>query len=130
MMSAKLSPIATLMMGLIFTSNQRSLSAEKCPLCPLVKLSDPRYLLTNNASARIDVQASWKIPTSQVEFSSDIKRTYSSPVSNHSVGLKSDLDVMQSKVGRFRGHLQPLGRLIDFDTLIWPPFDALNWPPY
>jgi hypothetical protein len=28
-------------------------------------------------------------------------------------GLKSDLDVMQSKVGRFRGHMQPLGRLIN-----------------
>ena len=28
-------------------------------------------------------------------------------------GLKSDLDVMLSKVGRFRGHMQPLGRLIN-----------------
>ena len=28
-------------------------------------------------------------------------------------GLKSDLDVMQSKVGWFRGHMQPLGRLIN-----------------
>ncbi len=41
MMSAKLGAIATLMMGLIFTSNQGSLSAEKCQLCPLVKFSDP-----------------------------------------------------------------------------------------
>jgi len=28
-------------------------------------------------------------------------------------GLKLDLDVMQSKAGRFRGHMQPLGRLIN-----------------
>ena len=28
-------------------------------------------------------------------------------------GLKPDLDVMQSKAGRFRGHMQPLGRLIN-----------------
>jgi hypothetical protein len=28
-------------------------------------------------------------------------------------GLKLDLGVMQSKVGRFRGHVQPLGRLIN-----------------
>lgn len=28
-------------------------------------------------------------------------------------GLKPDLDVMQSKAGRFRGHLQPPGRSIN-----------------
>jgi len=42
MMSAKLGAIATLMMGLIFTSNQGSFSAEKRQLCPFVKFPDPR----------------------------------------------------------------------------------------
>jgi hypothetical protein len=78
------------MTGLIFTSNQWSLSAERCQPCPLVNSWTLDNLLTNNAWARIDVQASWKIlkgspndGSSQVEFSSDIKRTYSSPVSSH-----------------------------------------------
>jgi hypothetical protein len=33
-------------------------------------------------------------------------------------GLKPDLEVMQSKAGQFRGHMQPLGRLINPENCV------------